>query len=61
MRRPVRRQHAHALKATVRAFIQFYPVTDEYGEFSNFAPYPITIDGLRYPTSEHFSQAQKLV
>jgi N-glycosidase YbiA len=45
----------------VRAVIQFYSVTDEYGEFSNFAPYPITIDGLRYPTSEHFFQAQKMV
>jgi N-glycosidase YbiA len=45
----------------VRRVIHFYSVTDEYGEFSNFAPFPITVDGLRYPTSEHFFQAQKMV
>src|SRR5262245_20341663 len=39
--------------------IKFYRVGDENGEFSNFAPYPITIDGQRWPTSEHYFQAQK--
>lgn len=39
--------------------IQFYRVRDPYGCFSNFAPYPITIDGVTWPTSEHFFQAQK--
>ena len=39
--------------------IRFYSVTDEYGAFSNFAPYPITLRGKRWPTSEHFFQAQK--
>ncbi len=39
--------------------IQFYSVTAEYGELSNFAPYPITLKGKRWPTSEHFFQAQK--
>jgi len=39
--------------------INFYSVRDEFGEFSNFAPYPITLDGERWPTSEHYFQAQK--
>ncbi|MEM7235149.1 MAG: NADAR family protein [Planctomycetota bacterium] len=39
--------------------IRFYSTGDEYGEFSNFAPYPITLEGKRWPTTEHFFQAQK--
>ena len=39
--------------------ICFYSVTAEYGELSNFAPYPIKLRGKRWPTSEHFFQAQK--
>jgi ribA/ribD-fused uncharacterized protein len=39
--------------------VNFYSVGDEFGEFSNFASYPITIDGERWPTSEHYFQAQK--
>ena len=30
-----------------------------YGEFSNFALFPIIIEGVLWPTSEHFYQAQK--
>lgn len=41
--------------------IRFYSVGDEYGEFSNFAPFPIVIDGKRWPTSEHFFQSQKFL
>ena len=41
--------------------IEFYSTADEYGEFSNFAPYPFTLDGKRWPTSEHYFQAQKFV
>jgi ribA/ribD-fused uncharacterized protein len=37
----------------------FYAVSDDYGAFSNFAPFPITVHGKRWPTSEHFFQAQK--
>ena len=40
-------------------FIHFYRTRDPYGEFSNFARYPIEIDGKRWPTSEHYFQAQK--
>lgn len=39
--------------------IRFYGVASEFGAFSNFAPYPIRIDGLTFPTTEHYFQAQK--
>ncbi len=39
--------------------INFYSVNDEYGCFSNFAPYPIRLDGKNWPTTEHYFQAQK--
>lgn len=39
--------------------IRFYSVGEEYGCFSNFAPYPIRLAGKSWPTSEHFFQAQK--
>ncbi len=39
--------------------IRFYLVRDKYGVFSNFAPYPIWLDGKQWPTSEHYFQAQK--
>lgn len=41
------------------AVIHFYAVGDEYGEFSNFAPFKIFVHGKRWPTSEHYFQAQK--
>jgi ribA/ribD-fused uncharacterized protein len=40
--------------------IKFYNLNERYGEFSNFAKdYPIMIDGKRWPTTEHYYQAQK--
>lgn len=39
--------------------IRFYSTGDDYGDFSNFAPYPIRLDGETWPTSEHYFQAQK--
>lgn len=39
--------------------IKFYSTQDEYGEFSNFAPYPIKLKGKIWPTSEHYFQAMK--
>lgn len=42
-----------------RDSIRFYSVSAEYGEFSNFAPYPILLKSKRWPTSEHYFQAQK--
>lgn len=41
------------------AELDFYSVKNAYGEFSNFALFPIVIDGLLWPSSEHFYQAQK--
>ena len=41
--------------------IRFYRVEDAYGAFSNFAPYPIALDGETWPTSEHYFQAQKFL
>lgn len=41
--------------------IQFYRHRDDYGFFSNFAPYPIEIDGTSWPTNEHYFQAQKFL
>ena len=39
--------------------IKFYKVQEEFGCFSNFAAYPIELDGKIWPTSEHYFQAQK--
>ena len=39
--------------------INFYSVNDEYGEFSNFALYPIRLGKKTWPTTEHYFQAQK--
>ena len=39
--------------------ILFYRVSDPYGQFSNFAPFPIRLKKKTWPTSEHYFQAQK--
>lgn len=39
--------------------IVFYRLDEPYGEFSNFARFPIVLKGLEWPTSEHYFQAQK--
>ena len=39
--------------------IRFYFANLEYGEFSNFAKYPIQLKGQLWPTTEHYFQAQK--
>jgi ribA/ribD-fused uncharacterized protein len=39
--------------------IRFYSTSDEYGCFSNFAPFRIRLKGKTWPTSEHYFQAQK--
>jgi ribA/ribD-fused uncharacterized protein len=41
--------------------IYFYSVRDEHGYMSNFAAYPIVLKGKRWPTTEHYFQAQKFV
>jgi ribA/ribD-fused uncharacterized protein len=44
-----------------RETIRFYSVAEAYGEFSNFAAYPIVLASKRWPTSEHYFQAQKFL
>lgn len=39
--------------------IWFYSTTDTHGCFSNFSRHPFELDGKRWPTSEHYFQAQK--
>lgn len=41
------------------AAILFYRTDDPFGEFSNFAPFPIELKRVIWPTSEHYFQAQK--
>lgn len=39
--------------------IEFYSTKDQYGEFSNFAPFGFRLDEKWYHTSEHYFQAMK--
>jgi ribA/ribD-fused uncharacterized protein len=39
--------------------INFYSTTGEFGCFSNFSRHSIFLKGKRWPTSEHYFQAQK--
>lgn len=39
--------------------IHFYLTDDPYGELSNFASFPILLNGKMWPTTEHYFQAQK--
>ena len=41
--------------------IHFYSTSGEYGCFSNFSRHTVFLKGKRWPTSEHFFQAQKFV
>ena len=39
--------------------IYFYVPRDEHGYLSNFTPYGVDLDGVYWPTVEHFFQAAK--
>jgi ribA/ribD-fused uncharacterized protein len=39
--------------------IQFYRESDSYGCFSNFSKHSIVMNGVRWPTVEHYFQGQK--
>lgn len=39
--------------------IRFYSKSETHREFSNFAPFPVELDGLTWPSTEHYYQAQK--
>lgn len=45
--------------SAVAMTIYFYAQTDPYAEFSNFAPYGVSMDGVWWRTVEHAFQAQK--
>jgi ribA/ribD-fused uncharacterized protein len=47
------------LQAYVKPTLDFYSTHDPYGEFSNFAAYPVFVDNQWWPTSEHYYQAHK--
>ncbi len=42
-------------------WVYFYDLHKPYGEFSNFYPAPIQLDGHTWATSEHYFQAQKFI
>lgn len=44
-----------------KTVINFYRVKAPYGEFSNFYRRPIIIDGVVWPSSEHYYQAKKAI
>jgi ribA/ribD-fused uncharacterized protein len=57
---------AQSIRATIQdkrietnVAIYFFSKSDTHREFSNFAAFPIELDGLRWPTTEHYYQAQK--
>lgn len=43
------------------SILDFYSVKNLYGEFSNFALFPLVINGIVWPTSEHYYQAHKYI
>jgi ribA/ribD-fused uncharacterized protein len=44
---------------STQGVINFYSTAGEYGCFSNFSRHPVFLKGKRWPTSEHYFQAQK--
>jgi N-glycosidase YbiA len=54
-----KRRELTAVGERLSMSIRFYSTRDPFGEFSNFAPFPIEIDGQSWPTTEHYYQAQK--
>lgn len=41
--------------------IYCYSTTDEYGAFSNFARFGVDLDGVWWPTTEHFFKRRRLM
>ena len=41
--------------------IRFYKIPDPWGLFSNFTRHTLLIDGLHWPSTEHYFQAQKFI
>jgi ribA/ribD-fused uncharacterized protein len=47
------------MKESIEMDIYFYSRDEEYGWLSNFARYEQAVDGIKYPTNEHYFQSQK--
>jgi len=41
--------------------VRFNSRSERFAEFSNFSNHPIELRGKRWPTAEHFYQAQKFL
>ena len=41
--------------------IRFYSTRGAYGAFSNFSRHAVDLDGVIWPTTEHYFQAQKFI
>lgn len=52
-------EHFERTKPETLAQIDFYRRSSPYGEFSNFALFPVFVDNQWWPTSEHYYQAHK--
>ena len=51
----------HSIRNFFSKEIKFYNRDDPYYEFTNFYPSTVIIDGVKWPTTEHYFQAQKFV
>lgn len=49
----------HETSLNMPATIKFYRTADLFGQFSNFADYPVRIGKRTWPTTEHYFQAMK--
>lgn len=49
----------NAMKGDSLDTIYFYSSRGHHGYMSNFARYPVKVDGKKYKTSEHYYQSQK--
>lgn len=54
-------QHKSEGQCQKMSNIEFYDPKNAYGEFSNYYSSPILVDGITYPTVEHYFQAQKFL
>lgn len=41
--------------------ILFWKTSGEYGDFCNFSRHPILVNGITFPTNEHYFQAMKFI
>ena len=56
---PVGKLWTPIIQKTDTTPVKFYSRKNYYGEFSNFALFPIEVDGKLWGTSEHYYQAHK--